>query len=547
MSFRSAESSIACAGEYVASPADRLLERIGRPALMLALFATEVVVVQVWSLPTSLDFDRWAFWDPGANLTVQYLILHGYSPTKDFSYHYGLLPLWIGARWFKLFGATPLSCLILESLCNVSIAYGFAVFACTLKLKAVGFALLIAALPFAAVTEYPNLAHAFEAALLCNAIAQQAHGRRSVALMFATIAIFAKPVMGFVYGFVLLVISFSSRERRTMKQAARTLAPSAVVSLAFCILLATAYGLRPLLSTILPVTGARAYGLSGYGILHSGRYFLFFPGARVGYYLGTPVLFWIAGSVLLITAGCGCLRILFARPAFQQISRIEELVLTCATLHLIFVLFFYGDASSWTYYCYILVMGIAATTAMDLSLRAFWALALIAILANKSAISWNYLRWRTWTRDSQIGGLWMSKEESAELAHIISLAASRSAGVVASNGAAELLLPGFEKPVSLYFTPGLFREADVDRKLAQLSKVSVVLVPAMKDLYPHFSPPHRIASTLSHFRLVWVGKSFKVYERSTTASRSSVRHRVSISFSTVARQPISSALAYHNR
>ena len=65
---------------------------------LLVLFSIETIAINVARLPESMRFDRFAFCDHGANLTLQYLIDNGLRPSLDFGYHYGLLPALVGRR-----------------------------------------------------------------------------------------------------------------------------------------------------------------------------------------------------------------------------------------------------------------------------------------------------------------------------------------------------------------------------------------------------------------------------------------------------------------
>ncbi len=161
---------------------------------LAVLLSLEVIVLNIIFLPSTMNFNFWAFYDQGANLVVQYLIRAGYRPAVDFGYPYGLLPLPFGRVWFDTFGATPAACLAAMALCAVLVAWALARIATTAQVGLSGIALFVIALPLAIPLPAPNLAHALEAALLRNALAEQAAARRGRALAFAAAA-FTKPSM----------------------------------------------------------------------------------------------------------------------------------------------------------------------------------------------------------------------------------------------------------------------------------------------------------------------------------------------------------------
>jgi hypothetical protein len=221
-----------------------------------------VVLIEGFRIPFGLSFDQWAFMDAGGNLTAQYLIQQGYRPAIDFGYLYGLLPLLVCRLWFSVEGATPVACIILISLLNLSIGWAFARLALHLRLTACGIFLLSVAMPYAVQAIYPNIAHALEAALLANALAEQAAGRRAASLALAAAACLTKPSMGYFYGALLLgfaVLDFASRSRLNLNALRRLLAPALITAFALGAILGLVYGRVSLSRTLLPTVGMKTY------------------------------------------------------------------------------------------------------------------------------------------------------------------------------------------------------------------------------------------------------------------------------------------------
>jgi hypothetical protein len=164
---------------------------------LLVLFSLELLAINLARFPESMRFDRYAFCDHGANLTLQYLIANGLRPSLDFGYHYGLLPALVGRIWFGFFGATPWAYQGAMVVADLLCAWAIAKILSQLKIGAIGLALAFITLgyPFQAI--YINFAHAIEAVLLCHALAEQARGSRANALALAAAATFSKPTMGF--------------------------------------------------------------------------------------------------------------------------------------------------------------------------------------------------------------------------------------------------------------------------------------------------------------------------------------------------------------
>ena len=169
-------------------------------ALAVAIYAAEVA----WTWPTRMDFRGYYFGDPGANLVVQDLIRRGLRPTIDFVYQYGLLALLFGRGWFALLGDTPLAYRASGVAFGLWMIASLTRFVRAQRIGPAGAAILLVGLPFFVPSNQPNFTHGLESALLCQALAEQARGRRATALALATAAVLSKPSLGFVFGLILL-------------------------------------------------------------------------------------------------------------------------------------------------------------------------------------------------------------------------------------------------------------------------------------------------------------------------------------------------------
>ena len=166
----------------------------------------ESLALALLQLPLSLGFLEFATADQGANLTTQSLLDRGLVPTVDFGYQYGLLPLLIGRSWFALLGRTPQAYAAAMLIVDLLIAWGLARCAAALRAGPAGIALIVCTMIGTTLGSYINLAHACEATLICHALADHAGGRRSRALALLTACLFIKPVMAYVYGFLLVLL-----------------------------------------------------------------------------------------------------------------------------------------------------------------------------------------------------------------------------------------------------------------------------------------------------------------------------------------------------
>jgi hypothetical protein len=491
-----------------------------RAVSLTVMFGVEVLLIEAVGIPFSLNFDMWAFMDAGGNLTAPFLIQQGYRPVIDFGYIYGLLPLLVERLWLELAGASPSACMVLVTACNLLVGWALARFAVSLGLRGTGIFLIAATLPFAIQANYPGITHALEAALLANGLAEQAAGRRATALALATMACLTKPSMGYVYGALLLGFeALSLWQHRRANALALALVKRITVAAAIGIIivgvLALTFGTLPLVRTLLPTGGIKVYKAMHHGFFQEGRNFWYFPGVHVGYYLGTVVGFWLLGTFWLIAGGArALLRMIRDFAADTSVRNDEEIVFSCATMHLAFVLLFFGNAFSWFYYSYMLVMGVAATSAWEGSARyAVWSLTLIALVGQKTFVKDSYQRWIATAPTRGTAQLWASPEESAEWLKVLTLVRADErrgrprTALLARTGCAELLFPEFAKPVSLYLDPGIPTDEEVMRKAAQLRQASAVVVVghSLRATWPPFDAA--LAGRTPEFH----GKFFDIY------------------------------------
>ena len=508
-----------------------------RRALWLGLFlGAETLAYALFRLPTDLGFDANAFGDRGDFLSIAYLVGHGSRPAIDFGYHWGLLPIMLAQAWFALFGATAQANEVIMVVCALMVAVGMARMAVALRLGAPGVGLLVLALPFAFPTF--TLTYALEAALLSNALAEQAARRRPTALALATASCFVNPSMGYLYGFVLLLgLLWESRRPSDggsgsegwsidWPRILRAVVPAAIIGAAAVLVLSAIYGPLALAKTILPLAGMAAHRNQASGFFRGvGRDFWYQPRLGLPFYVFTVVGFWIVASLWLIVAGLRALRSLVLSPrAHSVVTAAEEFgatgsaefVLTCAVLHLTFVTLFFGSEVSWRYYCYILVMGAAATSVRDLlSARIAAVLAAMALLGNVSHFAQIGAQWRTTSPSPVTAGMWASPEEVGEWEQVQRAVdggrESYRALVLTAMGSAPVLSPRFEPPFANHFTPGELMPDQLARLMREIEgaqRIVAVTSPGFGNMLVWWPDIQR---ALDGHELVWKGKSFAVY------------------------------------
>jgi hypothetical protein len=485
----------------------------------VALFSTEVFIFCVGALPRDLTLYNFGFHDEGSNLTIHYLVGQGLRPAVDFGYFYGLLSVLLA----RCFPPTPFAYQAIILGISLLMAWALARYVVALRLPLAGVVLIACTLPFAIMPLYWNYARGFEAALLCNALAEQAAGRRATALALVTGACLLEPELGYIYGLLLLVLMLDEYRRRATDAAGllRALGPALLTGVSLLTMLIIAFGMQPLERTIVPINGAQTYKLLHYGLLRAGVRLIYFPGVKPGYYLGNVVGLYVIGTCLLFIYGLKSLHRIFAET---EPDRARELTVTCAVLHASFLFIAFGGASSWAYYSYILVIGLASATPISASFaRLAWPLALLALLGSKSTLIADRDAWSSTVRSNATAGLWANPREAQEWLQVRRIAQGRPAVILSWAGAGFLLAPEVLPRPALYLIPGNSTDGDVLRQAEQLSQARFVIMRADLDFQDWSLNFAGIRQALGQYQMTWRGKYFKVLERASlpaTGSRS---------------------------
>ena len=242
-------------------------------------------------------FDRFAIYDSGGELAIQDLMRRGYQPSIDFGYLYGLLPLLIGRVWYGLAGLTTEAFRVEVIACAVLTAWGMARFAASARISVVGFALIAAAIPDLLLVTYIGLVQSLEQALLVNALAEQASGRRGISLALLATCCFVKPSLAVVQGFLVVIAMTVSLRQTDHRTYIRTLLPALLTAGVLITILVANFGPVPFYRTILPTTGMAVYRLGGFGFFQGiGHDFWALP--RAGFAI-TSATSWASGCLEL--------------------------------------------------------------------------------------------------------------------------------------------------------------------------------------------------------------------------------------------------------
>ncbi|MBA3968904.1 MAG: hypothetical protein H0X52_02265 [Gemmatimonadetes bacterium] len=480
------------------------------------LFSAGVVLLTLVQLPITLNFIFYAFEDLGGSLKLSRLLAEGYRPTLDFYYPYGLLPLLFGRLWFGLLGSSPWAYLAATLGCNLLLAWGLTRFVVAMRAGAAAVVFLLVTLDFVARPMYLNLTHAFEAALLVNALAEHARGRRGVALALLTICAFVKPSMAYIYGATLLalIVFDLARDGSSLDRWRRTLGPAMVTGVVLAVLLAAYFGVEALLHVQFPIKGAASYRYVNYGFFAEGRNFWNPADASLNYYLGTPAGLWIVATLVLVAGGAVAARKGLRQDGDEGGRLVGEIALSTLVMHVAFVGLFYGAAWDWIAYFFVLAMGVIAVThRMRWGTPILALFAAMSLLGHKSSIEGYYRAWTTTAPSAITGGLWATPRQQAEWAHVLRLTQKSQPMLLSTSGAAEAQFPQFVGTGSFYIHQALVEPLmpapEKERISSRLRSAPMVVVvrnsPADVEAIPRFR------QSMASCHLAWRGTHFDVY------------------------------------
>jgi hypothetical protein len=473
----------------------------------------EVLAVAAFQSPL-MRFDRFAIFDSGGELAIQNLISRGYRPSVDFGYLYGLLPLLVGRIWYGLTGLSPETFRIQVMACMIFTAWGMARFARDYRVGLVGFALIILAIPDLLLVTYIGLAQTLEQALLVNALAEQARGRRGTALALLTACCFVKPSLAVVQGLAVVIAVAISLRRAERSAYVSAMGPAVLTAVTVATLLSATFGYVPLCRTILPRTGMEIYRLAGFGFFRGiGRNFWALPHASLRDYFRYELGFWMLGTALLMSGALAAVwRLARAKSSTYQ-AYSDEICVTCAAVHLGFVVLIFGHRGTWFYSLPMLILGLASLANRGSGHRSLlWILAVLLLISDRSKAVDIIHRWKTEAAAPVTLNLWVDQDEQAEWAQALQLSRGKQPVLFAMCEGGALLIPGFAAPITGYLVPGNALPIEVRHKVTQLSAASIIISAQPPD-WPGFTFWPDLKAAFDGCELLMEGRYLRVYRR----------------------------------
>lgn len=428
-------------------------------------------------LPTSLNFERFAFGDCGWPLTVDALLDRGLTPTADFAYFYGLLTLLVDRAAFTVFGRTPETVVGLYGVCALVIALGAARTMRTAKLRPLPALFLVACSALLTIPRgFPSPAHALEAALLMTAVTEHAAGRPGRALVPVVVAVFVKPSLGYVYGLILVGLILSGWPGGAARW--KRLLPAAGMGLALLAALVAAFGRGPVVRTQIPVGGMTVYSDGGVGFFFgAGRLFWLPEEPTATYYLGGVPGIWLLSSVVLLVSA---VRVL---PRFREPA--ANVTIACAALHLAFVVLLFGNRWSWIYYPYLLFVGTAIGLNQWPPLAGGWLAAGLTVAAGFGQAGWLWYgdakAWAETRPSPETAGLYATPDGAAAWGEVRELGKTGRVLVLTPMGCPQLLAPELDGPTWWCLIRSIMTPAERERVLKQVAAAEWIVSPNWHD------------------------------------------------------------------
>ena len=392
-----------------------------RTTWLTVFFCAEVLLVAFFQSPYQ-RLEQFAFMDSGGELAMQDLLRRGYRPALDFGYLYGLLPMLLGRVWYGLAGLSPVSFRLEIVACLLFSAWGLARFASARRLGWTGVAIIALAIPDLLLVSYITLVQTLEQALLINALAEQARGRRATALALLTACCFVKPSLAFVQG-LAVVIAIVTTSGGSLRATVRSFVPALVTAAGLVLILIVSFGVIPLAKTLLPFTGMAVYRISNYGFFRGlGREFWVLPGAGVRDYFRYEVGCWMLGTAVLLWGGLAALWRLAGGDSPADRAVRDEVIATCVGVHLGFVVFLFGHRGTWFYSLPMLILGLAVLATVGPRVRSLvLLLCCLLLVSDRSKAVELIRRWKTESPSAVTLDVWADAAERDEWAHCLEL------------------------------------------------------------------------------------------------------------------------------
>jgi len=507
-------------------------ERLAMPPVQQKLFyvgLSLLIIVKVFAaLPLILDFQNYAFGDPGGFITLDQFVKQGLRLGVDVGYTYGFLPILLQHIDFALFGTGHWQMLGFLFIDIVLIIVFWCLLCRELGESWLNFVVLVglSGLMAARVSEPLTPAHVLLELSLMFSLYFVLKGNLRLALLLAALGALSVPslplALAGLLGLVILWQWWRSPQHH-LRGLVTQLAPAAIVYVGTVVLLTAWYGWESVIPSLLPTRGAIHYRAMNYGFFSSAKYggrkFWDPPGGgnHLTYYLGHTAGIWLLCSFLLIGFGV---------VAAIQVSRSKTLparslfVLLCCLLHLIFVLRGFGGPGSSVYYESVLAAGVfagfCALTDRRFKIVIASAILVVGVLSQKTETQWELQTWK-WTHNSAATAfLFAPQDYEKEWQNILTLAASHNLFLLAYGNGVGHYYPQVHTAESWFLLPGMLGPRENAFVLDKLRTADVV-VEVKYGVTDYINSNPEWQAVLAQFPVKVAGKYFRIWMKDNVA------------------------------
>jgi len=473
--------------------------------LILAAFVGNFLL----SWPIVFSFDLWVFKDRSSLLNLDYLLDKNFKLGVDTTYSYGLLPVLIQHVLFSVFGRGywPLiGCTIIYLILT---ALFWARLLQHLPNQKIGLAAVVALSPIIIIVN-PNFPHCLLILSILFSLLFVLERRLDIALACSVVGAVSVPSLPLVMVALIVfltVFSWWVGPDRTILNLAKQLWPGIVTYLVLISFITGFFGFRSVLATALPFQGASFYRTMNFGLFSS---FLAPKGVGFRYYLGNPIGWWVASSLILVAlAAIGT----WAMVRRRTLDTYSIFILLCACIHVVLAFFAYGSKPQHVIYDPVLaagvLVGVLRLPAGSLRKILIGVFVWLGVLGYSGQIRWTWTSWQTTKPTWYPPQLYAEPSWAAEWARIVKLSAEHKLLLLSYGTGARQYFPSVETPDVWFFLIGLLSDAERLRIISQIQSAEIVvedLSGPLEAVYDYPDIQHQfdalcLTESTSHFQI----------------------------------------------
>jgi hypothetical protein len=499
-----------------------MTNRTARNYFLAALTVFTALVLLSW--PILFSFDLWVLKDRGNLLNVDYLLEQHLGLGVDAYYIYGLLPVLLQHLAFQVGGRGFWPLLAFDVPYVVLTALFWSWFVRQTP-QPRGWLLAVVLLSPLLLWPNPNFPYVLVQLSLLFSLLLVYERRLDAALAVAVVGCYSVPSLPFIASAgicAVILVEWWRAPNRTLTGLLRLIAPGAIVFFLLGAVLSALYGLQSVIATLFPMAGAKFYQSNHYGLFTrgSGLDFIAPVGAGWRYYLANHAGWWIVSTLVLF----GFAALALYEGARQRIAaKAVEFIVLCGVLHAVFAFYAYSVPPQHVIYDPVLVAGTLAGLAW-LPLGSLRNLLMIPLVGLGTLGSWaqvheTYTAWRETRIFPESAGLYAARAWIPEWTQVVRLSRERSVLLLSYGTGAHNYFPTIQSPQSWTLQWGQMRPADMERLVARIAAVDVV-VEDMSGPTLLIEGTPQITRALEAFCLTSETANFKTYWK-RTPSRSS--------------------------